>query len=153
MISKLAIRNFKSLRDVQVDLERFTVFVGPNASGKSSILQAAHFLCRSFFPVRQEPSMHGYQRKVREFNVNNELAKGSSRGANGPVEVIARSSDGWCWFRTTSESEAMSPPSSGQAVKRLGDGPAIAQSEIPDRWAAWTSIDPPPLPRSVLLRL
>ena len=48
MISKVSIRNFKCLRDVQIDLERFTVFVGPNASGKSSILQALNFLCRSF---------------------------------------------------------------------------------------------------------
>ena len=48
MISKASIHNFKCLRDVQIDLERFTIFVGPNASGKSSILQALNLLCRSF---------------------------------------------------------------------------------------------------------
>ena len=48
MISRVSIRNFKCLRDVQIDLERFTVFVGPNASGKSSILQAVDLLCRAF---------------------------------------------------------------------------------------------------------
>lgn len=37
MLTKVAIGNFKSLRDVQIDLERFTVFAGPSALGKSSI--------------------------------------------------------------------------------------------------------------------
>jgi AAA15 family ATPase/GTPase len=48
MIRKTSIRNFKSLRDVCIDLKRFTVFVGPNASGKSSILQGLNLLCRTF---------------------------------------------------------------------------------------------------------
>jgi AAA15 family ATPase/GTPase len=46
MIGKVSIRNFKRLRDVQIDLERFTFFVGPNASGKSSVLQGLDLLCR-----------------------------------------------------------------------------------------------------------
>jgi len=45
MISEVSIKNFKSLRDVHVKLERFTVFVGPNASGKTSVLQAINQLC------------------------------------------------------------------------------------------------------------
>ncbi len=42
MISEVSIKNFKSLRDVRVKLERFTVFVGANGSGKTSVLEAIH---------------------------------------------------------------------------------------------------------------
>ena len=39
MIHSLRIQNFKAIRDVEVSLERLTVFVGPNSSGKTSFLQ------------------------------------------------------------------------------------------------------------------
>jgi ABC-type branched-subunit amino acid transport system ATPase component len=42
MIHKVHIQNFKCLRDVSVELERFTVFVGANGSGKTSVLEATH---------------------------------------------------------------------------------------------------------------
>lgn len=47
MITQLRIKNFKSLTDVRLNLTPMTVIVGNNASGKSSILQAADFLCSS----------------------------------------------------------------------------------------------------------
>lgn len=40
MIETLSLRNFKVLREVDVRLRPLTLIVGPNASGKSSILQA-----------------------------------------------------------------------------------------------------------------
>lgn len=42
-IRSVRIRRFKLLRDVSLDLDYATVFVGGNNSGKSSILQALHF--------------------------------------------------------------------------------------------------------------
>jgi len=47
MISEVSIKNFKSLRDVRVKLERFTVFVGANGSGKTSVLEAMHNAVRA----------------------------------------------------------------------------------------------------------
>ena len=47
MIHKVHIQNFKSLRDVSVELERFTVFVGANGSGKTSVLEAIHNAVRA----------------------------------------------------------------------------------------------------------
>lgn len=44
MIEKVEFRNFKGLRDVSLDLERFTVLVGPNASGKTSVLEGLYYL-------------------------------------------------------------------------------------------------------------
>lgn len=40
MISQVSIKNFKCMRDVTVYLERFTILVGANGSGKTSFLQA-----------------------------------------------------------------------------------------------------------------
>ena len=77
MISKVSIRNFKCLRDVQIDLERFTVFVGPNASGKSSILQGLNLLCLSF--------------RGQEGTLEEELLAAISRGSNDcPSELAAK---------------------------------------------------------------
>ncbi len=38
MIHMVHIQDFKRLRDVSVELERFTVLVGANGSGKTSVL-------------------------------------------------------------------------------------------------------------------
>lgn len=46
MIESVRFKNFKALRDVEIKLERLTVLVGPNASGKTSILQCLHCLSR-----------------------------------------------------------------------------------------------------------
>jgi exonuclease SbcC len=39
-INKLAIQNFRNLKNTAIDLDRLNIFVGPNNSGKSSILAA-----------------------------------------------------------------------------------------------------------------
>ena len=70
MISEVSVKNFKGLRDVRVKLERFTVFVGANASGKSSILQALDGMCRN---LRTGPG----QRASNDL----EIVQGLSRGA------------------------------------------------------------------------
>jgi predicted ATPase len=44
MINKVQFHNFKALRDVTVDLTRLTVLVGPNGSGKTSVLQGLSYL-------------------------------------------------------------------------------------------------------------
>lgn len=44
MIEQFRIQCFKAFEVMETTLERFTVFVGPNASGKTSILEALHYL-------------------------------------------------------------------------------------------------------------
>ncbi|MCU0663154.1 MAG: AAA family ATPase [Myxococcota bacterium] len=46
MIRKLHIKGFRLLRDVTIELEQGvpTVFIGPNASGKSTVIEVLHFL-------------------------------------------------------------------------------------------------------------
>ena len=40
MIENIKIENFKSIRNLEIELAPLTIFVGPNGSGKSSILEA-----------------------------------------------------------------------------------------------------------------
>lgn len=44
MLNRLTVRGFKSLADVTVDLPRFAVLFGPNATGKSNLLDAIQAL-------------------------------------------------------------------------------------------------------------
>jgi len=49
MITKLALKNFKSISEsgIEIDLKPLTVLMGPNASGKSSILEAIGIFTQS----------------------------------------------------------------------------------------------------------
>jgi AAA15 family ATPase/GTPase len=44
MLSKLRVQHYKSLFDIEVDLEPLTVFIGPNGSGKSNICETLSVL-------------------------------------------------------------------------------------------------------------
>jgi len=47
VITRLEIENFKAIKKVAIELDPLTVLVGPNDSGKSTILQALDLLSRS----------------------------------------------------------------------------------------------------------
>jgi predicted ATPase len=47
MITRFGVKNFKALKDVELELTPFHVLIGPNDSGKTSILQALAAVCRS----------------------------------------------------------------------------------------------------------
>src|SRR5262249_16183938 len=106
MISKVSIRNFRSLRDVSIDLERFTVFVGPNASGKSSILQGLDVFCRGFQCGDGMECVGGIG-GVPVLNVEEETAQALSRGSKEPVELSGEV--GGRWYRYRSHSPATRP--------------------------------------------
>lgn len=44
MIKKLKVKNYKSLRNVELELDKFNVLIGPNASGKSNLLDCLAFI-------------------------------------------------------------------------------------------------------------
>ena len=46
MLKRLAVRGFKSLQDVSVEFPRMAVLFGPNAAGKSNLLDAIQALSR-----------------------------------------------------------------------------------------------------------
>ena len=47
MIKRLRVKNFKALREIEVELTPIHVLIGPNDSGKTSILDVIAALCRS----------------------------------------------------------------------------------------------------------
>ncbi len=47
MIKRMHVEDFKALRHVEVDLEPFTVLIGPNDTGKSSFLEAVYAFSES----------------------------------------------------------------------------------------------------------
>src|SRR5262249_46721914 len=100
MIDKASFRNFRSLRDVQVDLEQFTVFVGPNASGKTSILEALDILCKAF----------------NGKDVNSIVSGAMSRGSQDSVELVSEVAGHWYRYRTRSPNSQKRPPQSPLAL-------------------------------------
>jgi predicted ATPase len=140
MIRKASIRNFKCLRDIRIDLERFTVFVGPNASGKSSILQALHFLCRAF-GINQRKDL------------GSEILQGASRGASENVELAAES--GGYWYRYRPPLPTSQPARAIRSAQWSGNEQGVAPDLNSHEWKPWKR-EPSqsvPLPQSVLLRL
>ncbi len=138
MIDKVSIHNFKCLRDVQADLERFTVFVGPNASGKSSILQALDGLCRMFRGVQLGNLFSG-----------DVVSQGTTDG----FELAAQTEDKAFRYRTKPLPVTTEPSVPSLAWKGAFHG--VASSLLAEDWTPWrvAKSGPPPLPRSVLLRL
>jgi predicted ATPase len=60
MITTVQVQNFKNLRDQKINLEPLTIFVGPNGSGKTSVLDALHLAVRA---GTGDPSkVFGYER-------------------------------------------------------------------------------------------
>jgi len=56
----LMFRRFRSLRDVEITLQsRFTVLIGANGSGKSSVLDGAHLLSQVLVPIHGEAKRTG----------------------------------------------------------------------------------------------
>lgn len=76
MIDKVSFTNFKSLRRVDVDLRRFMVIVGPNGSGKTSILDGLHYLAQA----TQRPLASILSGVFAPPNL-------LSRGADGPIKL------------------------------------------------------------------
>lgn len=159
MISQASITNFKCLRDVKIDLERFTIFVGPNASGKSSILQALDLLCRAFetelvngFPYQGIPGGYPSANDAKDQNVEGEVSNVLSRGSKGPVELLASVSGKQYRYR----SQTPNSPFNFTGDKWDGEGQGVASpTENQNNWRKWIAVPNGVnvLPRSVLLRL
>lgn len=152
MIQKVSFRNFKSLRDVQIELERLTIFVGPNASGKSSILQGLNLLCQIFQPQPVPPMQPAASAEA-------EIARGVTRGVTEPPDISVEKGGKWYrYFRNqTSTPKNKNPRRPGHPPQSLppNDGREMTPGPQPSGWTPWnyqtsTSL---PLPRSVLLRL
>jgi AAA15 family ATPase/GTPase len=68
-ISRIHIRNFKSLVDFELDSPKpFCAFVGPNASGKSNIFEAVEFTNYRIRYGNEAASFFGGKESIVSFN-------------------------------------------------------------------------------------
>ena len=139
MIQQVTIKNFKCLRDVTVDLERFTVFVGANGSGKTSVLQAIDLLCRTFRTASLVPRQTG--------QLNGEYQSNRSYGIAEEVELSCQSDEGHFRYRAGAQPQH---PQHGQ--QWAGEGAAFAEGGSPPDWKPWRD-QQKMMPNPVWLRL
>ncbi|HUU96907.1 MAG TPA: AAA family ATPase [Phycisphaerae bacterium] len=76
MIKTVKFRNFKALRDVKLDLAPLNLIVGPNASGKTSLLEGLHYVTQA--GARPPEALFMFERHPTRVR---------SVGAEGPMEL------------------------------------------------------------------
>ncbi len=104
MIQKVCIQNYKTLRDVAIELERFTVFVGANGSGKTSVLEAIHNAVRA---------ITGDPQKVFARERHGDWIY--TRGGDGDLSILCETADGA--FSVEAAPPPMYPPSQERMEK------------------------------------
>ena len=85
MITQVHIKNFKAIRDASVDLTPIHLLIGPNDSGKTSVLEAIAAICRSVDHNASESFLGRWQ--------GLELVNSGSADSNVHVTIIIRSED------------------------------------------------------------
>lgn len=151
MIPQVTIKNFKCLRDVTVNFERFTVFVGANGSGKTSFLQAIDLLCRTFraqpgqpgFPV--QPGFPGQSGPLDE-----EFKQNRFYGTTEEVELSCQSDEIHFRYRTRPAHQQQVDHATGRLPP--GAGAEFAKDGNPLDWKQWQP-QHGVLPNPVWLRL
>jgi hypothetical protein len=93
VIDRVHFQNFKSLANVSLDLGRFTVLVGANGCGKSSVLQGMHLLAQtgSATPTDREP---GLGRFTSIYSGARSVDRLINRRGGGEIKLYMRASDG-----------------------------------------------------------
>jgi energy-coupling factor transporter ATP-binding protein EcfA2 len=111
MIHKLTLQNFKGIESAELSFERLTVFVGPNASGKTSVLQALNLLY-----AFADPDTHR-NRVIQEHGGIPALKRGTT------TSLLVQAEGEW----------EQKPGSLSLALKPMGDGPHH-KVEVKGRW-------------------
>jgi len=89
MIRNLHVQNFKSFRDVSIDLGRLNVLVGPNMSGKSNLVDVFRLLSRTVAPA---PGTYGLSNAIAQMGGFEDLAW---KGGDSRLISIALEGEGW----------------------------------------------------------
>jgi predicted ATPase len=98
MIETVSFKNFKALRDVTIPLERFTVLVGPNASGKTSVLQGLAYLHAKDPSSVLQGERHPAVLRSRASTETIELrCRGTWQGKEGSIDLVAEEYDEERW--------------------------------------------------------
>jgi energy-coupling factor transporter ATP-binding protein EcfA2 len=105
MITRAKFQNFKALRDVEITFDsRLTVIVGPNGSGKTSVLQGIHYLTQLAGGKGAEAIFWGpYQfRHLYHSQGTGDIILEMARKGTGPIASLR--------FHATAPSDILSAP-------------------------------------------
>lgn len=134
MIQHIQIRNFKSLRDVSVDLAPVTVLIGRSGVGKSNFLRAIRFLRNYLQGGEQAFSVEGGWHTIFPFGNKADLSFDVHFTIPG-YEATFRYVVGWKVRQDTS------PPYLSEERLQLGGNTIFARS---DKWETWPDARPMP---------
>ncbi len=141
MLTRLRVKNFKLLRDVELEPERNapTVLIGPNASGKSTVIEVLDFLARCA-SEGLEPALvaHGGMSGIRTAGVKEPVA---DRIQFGPSTQGHRKGAGSCAGRSLSMRVRAVRSSSAPSLSRIGERPLLSTVEDGSR-AAFDEVTP-----------
>ena len=90
MINSVELINFKNIRHQRIDLERLTVFVGANASGKTSVLEAIHYAVTAALRGRRSRRQNPH----RVFRSERHCDWLYTRGGSGDMSIACETSGG-----------------------------------------------------------
>ncbi|MBN1206695.1 MAG: AAA family ATPase [Myxococcaceae bacterium] len=91
MIRKVSFRNFKAYRSLDLELEPFTVLVGPNASGKTTLLEGLHQVSRMAAGMEKDGQAGSAPRSVQSFGVSAPVEltlSGNWKGTEGVARLL-----------------------------------------------------------------
>lgn len=132
MISHFHVSNFKSLKDLSIDLRRFMVLVGPNGAGKTNLVRALEVFGELLRRGTVEPIQeHGYDQLIRR----------EKRPARAGLHFLLRSDLPYPiirnqlvrWAKTIELREGKSPNLPSETVTLevgLGIGGSITTNEV-----------------------
>ena len=142
MITSVSINNVKSLRHLEVGLERLTVFVGANGSGKTSVLEALDLAVRVANASRKTSSEHLLGDAVvtaKEIDDVRDCDWLFTRGGSGDLSVECTMATGE--FSVKAAPPRGFPPFNKRSPGKRGVG-------VQDRPADSNSASPDPSPRA-----
>jgi len=96
MIRKVSFRNFKAYRSLDMELEPFTVLVGPNASGKTTLLEGLYLVSRFAVGMERSDNSGAVPMSVQSFGVGApvELAiSGRWQDVEGVAQIVSKKSE------------------------------------------------------------
>jgi len=156
MLKRVRIRNYKSLVDVEVPLQRLSVLFGPNAAGKSNFLDALQLLSRiatgRTLKEAFEPPCRGKPLESFTFGAKGLSSLVERESASFAIEIDVELSNGVVDAVNQQIREMKSRKDVDDSTEEPGNGPAKPQLLVRERDLRYR-IEVEILPRSGILRV
>ena len=135
-ISRIVLRNYKSIAACDVELRRLTLLVGPNGSGKSNFLDALRFVAQALrfsldHALRERGGISDVRRRSRghprHFRIQLELRLDTGSARYG-FEVGARPNGGYQVRREECQVRSTDPARTGRFLVKEG---GLTEASVP----------------------